>query len=90
MINTIAFAVDLLFRFLEMAIFIEVILSWVYRGGDNAVTNLLHVFTEPFMAPARKLQDKIAPGLMLDFSPIVALFILGLLRSLVYAVLRMF
>lgn len=90
MINTIAYAVNLLFRFLEMAIFIDVILSWIYRGNGNAFTNLIHVFTDPFMAPARKLQEKIAPGLMLDFSPIVALFILDILRSIIFAILGMF
>lgn len=89
MINTIAYAVNLLFRFLEMAIFIDVILSWVYRGSGNTFTNLIHVFTDPFMAPARKLQEKIAPGLMLDFSPIVALFILDILRSIIFAILGM-
>lgn len=89
MINTIAFAVDLLFRFLEMAILIEVILSWVYRGSGNSLTNLLHIFTEPFMAPARKLQEKIMPGLMLDFSPMGALFILWFLQSVIHALLRM-
>lgn len=90
MINTIAYAVNLLFRFLEMAIFIDVILSWFNRGSSNSFTNLIHVFTDPFMAPARKLQEKIAPGLMLDFSPIVALFILDILRSIIFAILGMF
>jgi YggT family protein len=90
MIYTLRVAVDILFRILEYAIFIDVILSWVYRGRGNAFINLLHTFTEPFMAPARKLQEKLMPAMMLDFSPIIAYFILNILRNISYAVLGMF
>ncbi|MDF2883443.1 MAG: hypothetical protein K0R54_4000 [Clostridiaceae bacterium] len=86
MINTIAYAVHLLFNFLQYAIFIDVILSWVMPGKNNSFTALLHIFTEPFMRPGRMLQEKIMPGLMIDFSPILALFILWILQSLVNAV----
>ena len=89
MINTLRVALNILFNLLEYAIFIDVILSWVLRGRTNAFTDILHIFTEPFMAPARKIQDKFIPANMLDFSPIIAYFIIVLLRNLVDSVLRM-
>lgn len=87
MINTIAYAADLLFRFLQYAILIDVILSWIMPGKNNSFTALLHIFTEPFMRPGRILQEKIMPGLMLDFSPILALAIIWLLQTIVNALL---
>jgi YggT family protein len=80
----------MLFNLLEYAIFIDVILSWVYRGKGNAFIDILHIFTEPFMAPARKLQQRFTSMSMLDFSPIIAYFILVLLRNIVNYVLGMF
>lgn len=80
----------MLFNLLEYAIFIDVILSWVYRGRGNAFIDILHIFTEPFMAPARRLQQRFTSMSMLDFSPIIAYFILVVLRSIVNYVLGMF
>lgn len=87
MINTIAYAVRLLFEFLQYAILIDVILSWVMPGKNNSFTALLHIFTEPFMRPGRILQEKIMPGLMLDFSPVLALVILWVLQVIVNVLL---
>lgn len=87
MINTIAYAADLLFRFLQYAILIDVILSWIMPGKDNGFTAVLHIFTEPFMRPGRRIQEKIMPGLMIDFSPILALLIIWILQTLVSAIL---
>jgi YggT family protein len=90
MITTIMYAVNILFRILEYAIFIDVILSWVYRGSGNVFIDILHIFTEPFMAPARRIQQRFVQSSMLDFSPIIAYFILSVLRSVVYYILRLF
>jgi len=79
--STLAVALSLLFRFLEGAIFLDVILSW------NSFVNLLHVFTEPFMRPGRKLQQKLIPGLMIDFSPIIAFIIIDIIRGIVFSIL---
>jgi|APDOM4702015248_1054824.scaffolds.fasta_scaffold510069_2 YggT family protein len=89
MIDTLIRAVNYLFRFLEYAIFIDVILSWVYRGKGNVFIDILHIFTEPFMAPARKLQQRFTSMSMLDFSPIIAYFILTVLRNIINYILLM-
>ncbi|MFL0195527.1 YggT family protein [Clostridium sp. WILCCON 0269] len=88
--NTLAVAISLLFRFLEGAIILDVILSWIMPGRGNAFVELLHVFTEPLMRPGRKLQEKIMPGLMIDFSPIIAFFIIDIIRGIVFTVIEMF
>ncbi|WP_373898350.1 YggT family protein [Haloimpatiens sp. FM7315] len=78
---------DLLFTFLEYAIFLDVILSWVARGRDNKFTEIIHIITEPFLMPGRILQERLVPGLMIDFSPIVAFLIIGFLKKLVIIIL---
>jgi YggT family protein len=85
--DTIRLAISLLFRFLEGAILLDVILSWIMPGKSNSLIEILHIFTDPFMIPGRKIQQKIAPGLMVDFSPILALIILDILQSIIYRIL---
>ncbi|ADK14135.1 MULTISPECIES: YggT family protein [Clostridium] len=85
--STLAVAISLLFRFLEGAIILDVILSWVMQGRSNAFVDFLHIFTEPLMIPGRKIQEKLMPGLMIDFSPIVAFFIIDILRGIVFSIL---
>ena len=87
MIDTLRVAISLLFKFLEGAIFLEVILSWVMPGRSNAFLDFLRIFTEPFMVPGRKIQEKLMPRLMIDFSPIIALFILDILRTVIFSII---
>lgn len=58
------------------------------QGRQNGVTQFLKVFTEPLLAPGRKIQEKIVPGLPIDFSPVLALLILSILSNVVATLLR--
>lgn len=87
MLATIHYAIYLFFNFLEAAILADVILSWIMPGKRNALIDLLHVFTDPFMIPGRKIQEKIAPGLMIDFSPIIALILIGIIERIILTIL---
>ncbi|WP_125152224.1 YggT family protein [Clostridium rectalis] len=78
---------DMLFNFMEWAILIDVILSYVMRGSENAFTQIVHTITEPLLTPGRKIQEKILPGLMLDFSPVFAILIIYLIRNIVFAII---
>ena len=77
----------LIFNVLEYAIIIEVILSWVYSGRTNQYIELLHKVTEPILRPGKIIQEKYFNNLMVDFSPIIALFILSILRKIVLNIL---
>lgn len=77
-----SFALSIL-RLLELVIFIEVILSWVTMGRGNELTMMIHKITNPILEPARKIQQKIKPGLMMDFSPIIGLLIIAVVRWIV-------
>lgn len=70
------------------AIFIDAILSFLFRPGSNAVVRFLHFITEPVVAPCRALLNAILPAtwrwkMRLDFSPLVAMFLLQGISRLV-------
>lgn len=74
--------INMIFNILELSIFIECILSWVPNIRENSLTDLLHRINEPFLKPGRFIQSRILPDLMVDFSPIIALFIISLIRRI--------
>ena len=80
--------IGLIFNVLEISIFIEVGLSWIYAGRSNQYIELLHKITGPLLQPSRKIQDKYFNNVMVDFSPIIALFILFILKQIVFGILR--
>lgn len=79
--------INIIFDVLEYAIIIEVILSWVYTGRSNQYIELLHKITNPLLEPGKKIQDKYFNNMMVDFSPIIALFIIMILRKIVFFIL---
>jgi len=77
----------MIFNVLEYAIIIEVILSWVYANRTNQYIELLHKVTNPLLQPGRKIQDRYFNNTMVDFSPIIALLIIMILRKIVFIIL---
>lgn len=76
-----------LFNLLELAILLEVILSWIPQIGNNKFVSTIHNFIYPMMEPLKGLQDRLIPGLPIDFSPILALFILDILKRLILGII---
>ena len=79
--------IDMFFNVLEYAILIEVVLSWVYAGRSNQYIEILHKVTNPLLEPGRKIQDKYFGNMMIDFSPIIALVIIMILRKILFTLL---
>jgi YggT family protein len=57
----------------------RVVVSWVSPDPRNNVVRLLYDLTEPVLAPIRSVLPSTGA---LDFSPVVALLLLALLRRL--------
>jgi YggT family protein len=72
--------VDLMLAFYFYALFIAVIASWVAPAGGHPALSLIHQLTEPILAPIRRL---LPPAGGIDFSTMVALLILYILRDIV-------
>ncbi len=64
--------------FMSTAIFIQILLSWVVLP-DNRMYLILDSVTAPIMKISRKVTPKVG---MIDFSPVIALLALEILKSL--------
>ena len=74
-ILSLAELLNLIIYIFIIAIFIQVIISWVNPGAYNHATVLLYRLTEPLLQPARRLLPPISG---LDLSPLVVFIILQL------------
>jgi len=88
MIGILLRTVDIFFTVLYVLLFVRVILSW-FTGGRTSgggLMELLYTLTEPFLAPIRRLINQSplgGPGMVIDFSPIIAFFLLQLLQRFI-------
>ena len=78
--------ISLLLNVFLFAILIQVIISWINPGSYNPASSLLYSLTEPVLRPIRRRLPA-ADGL--DFSPLVAMIILVLLKMLLLPPLQM-
>jgi YggT family protein len=74
-ILSIAGILEIIVHVFMIAIFIQIILSWVNPGAYNPATVILYRLTEPVLAPARKVLPPISG---LDLSPILVIIALQL------------
>ncbi|MEA4972795.1 hypothetical protein SDC9_68375 [bioreactor metagenome] len=77
-------AINIFFRVLYILIFIRVFMSWVPSLRYTLIGNLIYTLTDPILVPVKKMMDKspLGGGMMLDFSPVIALFILDIIQMI--------
>ena len=73
----------LIIQLLLLAIFVRAILSWFPIGRDNPVVIIVFQITEPILVPIRRFLPSTGS---IDLSPMVAMLLLILLRSLLLSV----
>jgi len=82
----LATAINYFAEILYVLILARVILSWLPIGKGSGLVRLVYNLTEPILGPIRGLIAKSplgGPGMMLDFSPIIAwLLIAGVSKVL--------
>ena len=71
------------FRVMEILLLIRILMSWIPNLPYNAFTAFIYDITEPLLRPFRSLLA-IGP---IDFSPIIAFLLLGLVEQLVVQLL---
>jgi len=76
---------SILITVLQYAILIRVLLSWIRVNPHNPLVQILYQITDPILQPFQKL---IPPMGGLDFSPIVAYFVLKFLQQFLVGLLR--
>ncbi len=63
-------------QFLQIMIFTRVIMSWINIDPYSQFASFVYRVTEPVLEPVRELMNKIINTGSIDFSPIVALFLI--------------
>ncbi len=83
-------AVGIFAQILYFLVFIRCLISWFPISHDNKLLQLLYALTEPILAPIRNMVYK-SPlggrGMMIDFSPIIALFFLDIARRVLQSLI---
>lgn len=77
---TVVQSIDLMLGIYFYALLVSIIASWIAPAGGHPALSLIHQLTEPVLAPIRRL---LPPAGGLDFSTMVALLIIYILRDIV-------
>ena len=80
-------AIIIIFKTFEVLIILRILLSWVRFGRGSDFNDFVHDFTEPILKPFR-ITLNLNPGMGLDLSPIIALFVLYNVELLVLNLTR--
>jgi YggT family protein len=86
--SDVASYVDALFLVYIILIFVRILLSWIPRMPYNptlsAIVNFIHEVTDPYLNLFRRVLPPVGGGgFALDLSPIIAVFVLLILRAVV-------
>ncbi len=72
----------------SLIVLVNVLLSWVVFGTQNLTVRRIYLMTgkivDPLLQPIRNLLYPMTRNLGIDFSPIILLVLLQVLRSLLY------
>lgn len=85
-LNPVQVLVVFLMRLIQIyswLILARVLMSWIVRDPENRLYHFLFSITEPLLGRIRNLM----PSMGLDFSPIIAYFILNIVSRMLTALL---
>ncbi len=77
--------VNLFFNILIYLLFARVILSWLPTARNNPLVRFIYEITEPLLSPFRRIMPR--TGMPVDFSPILAFFVLQIVRNFIIRML---
>lgn len=73
--------ISVIFRIINYAILIRILLSWIRPPMDNPIIRYLYDFTEIFLAPMRNFLQSIGLNRgIIDWSPILTVLILSFIE----------
>ncbi|MCL2360921.1 MAG: YggT family protein [Defluviitaleaceae bacterium] len=92
MYSTLVDVVTWLYYIMFGLLMIRVLLSWMPMIHGGGLAGFIFAFTEPILAPVRRLVDRSpigGPGMMFDLSILVAFILLRLLRIFLNEILML-
>lgn len=83
MVDLVNFAV----KIYTLVIIARAVISFVRTDPYNPAVRLLYRLTEPVLYPIRRILVKATGNIGLDFSPIIAIILLRILKSIIMRIL---
>lgn len=80
-------AINGIFRVIELAILVECLASWIPQLRYNKFMDIVHSITYPILEPCRRLQYRFLMDSPIDFSPLIALLALDVIRTILFRIL---
>jgi YggT family protein len=92
LMNAVFYAINLILKVFEVALLARVLISWLPVSRDNKLIDLLYTVTEPVLSPIRNMLSRSSlmnssVFSMMDFSPVVAFILIGVIRNILYILL---
>lgn len=86
--RAVAMALYYLVRVINILILVRIILPWINPNPSSPFVQFIYSVTEPILAPARNIINKVFRyNGFLDFSPILAMFMIQIIYSLILSIL---
>jgi len=86
--QVVAIALYYLVRVINILILVRIILPWINPNPTSPIVQFIYSVTEPILAPARNLINRVfGYNGFLDFSPILAMFMIQILYSIILGML---
>ncbi len=83
--SQIGYMIEDLLKYIEMLVFVRVVLSFFVRDLSNPIVMFIYTVTDPFLEPFKRFNPKSMA--MLDFSPIMFYIFIEIMRTLVRSVI---
>jgi YggT family protein len=83
-VDIIAAFINILSWVLIIAIIVRSLMSWFPNFQGGGLSRVLDDITEPILAPVRRVLPPVGG---MDFSPIIAVLVIGVVRYVVLAIL---
>lgn len=84
-------SINVFCNILYFLILANAVLSWFPMRPDSKIRQFFNILTEPMLGPVRNLINKspLGGGMIVDFSPVIVLFIIQILRVIVIKLILM-
>ncbi len=75
--------VGFIFTIAQLILLLRILATWMPLTRSNQFVDLLIKITEPVLSPIRNVLNRMFNGKMFDFSGVIALLIISILRIIV-------
>lgn len=82
-------ALNYFVQFIQLMILARVIMSWVRINQYSPIYTFIYNVTEPILGPVRNVMNQHLNTGAIDFSPIVAMWLVGIAHGIIIRVLSL-